>query len=503
LVSAVAPSQAYGAITIQGNFNASDGQLNFYLNSDPFASYRVECWLPTVQGNVTVPPNDKATIQTWKSNNGSDCDVFHNGQHIAWATVQISPVTITATSPSTIRIPALDVDISHPSSFGSSYICKVHGDHNNAFDTTYDPYTASHNMWSFQTIPGSASYQRVNPSALCPTIGVFPYIDTYMRFPDPQFAVSATPSPPPPPPAATCDPLTKSRIKIADMNGDAKADIFQFTDPPNSVGALNVWRSNGSTFTSLGQVNTGFGIAYQDRTADWDGDGDDDVFQFTDTGRVDGWRSNATTYTQLSQVMTGFAPPCEIRIGDMNGDSKDDIFRFTNAGNGYAWLSTGTPSGYTSNGLIGTGFGKSHQVRVVDMDGDGDDDLFQFEPDGNAYAWRSNGTTYTYLGLFATGFGNDAQVRVGDRDGDGDEDLFQFTEDGKGYYWRSNGTGYTQLGQFTSGFGPSRQIRIADINADAKADILWFRDDGTAYAWHGTGTGFTSLGQIGTGFGIP
>jgi hypothetical protein len=300
----------------------------------------------------------------------------------------------------------------------------------------------------------------------------------------------------------TCDPLSKSRIKIADMNGDGKADIFTFTDPPDSVGAAKVWRSEGSSYTALGQVNTGFGMAYQDRTADWDGDGDDDVFQFTENGRADGWRSNGTSYTQLSQIGNEFSLPCETRIADMNGDSRDDILRFASDGNGYAWLSTGTPTGYTYKGLVGTGFGSGYQVRSGDYDGDGDDDLFQFTDVGNGYLWRADGTTYTQLGFFASGFGSAAQVRISDRDADGDDDLFRFSDEGNGYYWRSNGNGtFTSLGQFTSGFGPSKRVRIADINGDSKADILWFLEEGNGYAW--LGEGWTSLGKIGSGFGEP
>jgi len=305
----------------------------------------------------------------------------------------------------------------------------------------------------------------------------------------------------------TCDPLSKSRIKIADMNGDSKADIFRFTDPADEVGEGRVWISEGKSYTpeTGKQAGTGFGIAYEDRTGDWDGDGDDDIFQFTESGRVDGWLSEGTKYKQLSQIGTGFAHPCQTRLGDMNGDGKDDIFRFTNQGNGYAWLSTGDPKKYEYKGLVGTGFGHSDEVRVGDMDGDGDADLFQFTSEGNGYAWRSNKSSYTYLGLFATGFGNAAQVRVGDRDADGDDDLYQFTDEGKGYFWESKAGIYTYLGNFTSGFGLSRQVRIADINGDKKSDILWFKiENGNGYAWLGDGKGgFESLGQIGTGFGAP
>lgn len=494
-LAAVMPLSASAAVTFEGGFfSTSSGQLTIVLDS---YDYRVECDSPLVQGNTSVPLNDKATVQTWED---SSCYVYKKSEHISYATVKIAPVVITAKSATSISVPSLDVDISFPSSFGSSYVCKIHGDHDASFNASYSKNSPSgSNSWSFNSF--ATKYFVVNPSSVCtpPEATFKALIEGNSRFTIPQFTVTETIPPPPP----TCDPLSKSRIKTGDMNGDGRADIFRFTDPGDNIGAGHVWRSEGTTYTSLGQVSTGFGRAWEDRLADWDGDADDDIFQFSENGRLDGWRSNGNTYTPLSQVGSGFPHPCEARIGDMNGDGKDDIFRFVNDGNGYVWLSTGAVASYSYKGLIGTGFGLSHQVRIVDMDGDGDDDLFKFLDNGNGYAWRSNGTSYTSLGLIATGFGSAAQVRVGDRDGDGDDDLFQFTEEGSGYYWRSNGTSYTYIGIFTSGFGPSRQVRIADINADAKSDILWFRDDGTGHAWLGDGSSWTSLGQIGTGFGVP
>jgi hypothetical protein len=300
-----------------------------------------------------------------------------------------------------------------------------------------------------------------------------------------------------------CTAFERSRLKTGDMNGDGRADIYRFTDPGDRIGAGYVWRSNGTSFTSLGQVNTGFGIAYQDRIADLDGDGDDDVLQFSDDGRVDGWRSNRTSYTQLSQITRNHGSSCESRIADINGDGRDDVLSFTNDGYGYGFLSGG--AGYEFLGIIGTGFGSAYQDRVADIDGDGDDDILQILDNGNAYAWLADSTHIRYAGgaLIATGLGSSNEVRVGDRDGDGDADLYRFSDAGNGYYWRSNRSSYTYVGQFTSGFGPSRQVRIADINGDRKADILEFSDEGAGYAWLGDGTGYGSIIYIGTGFGAP
>jgi hypothetical protein len=307
-------------------------------------------------------------------------------------------------------------------------------------------------------------------------------------------------------PPPVCDPLSKSRVKIGDMNGDSKADISTFTDPADKVGEGRVWISEGKTFKEKEKgekIGTGFGVAFEDRTGDWDGDGDDDIFQFTEYGRVYGWLSEGTKYKALAEIGKDFGLSCESKIGDMNGDGKDDIFRFVNDGKGYVRLSTGSPTGYGEEKSIGTGFGLSNEVRVGDMDGDGDDDLFQFTNEGNGYAWRSDKTSYAFLGLIATGLGTSNEVRVGDMDGDGDDDLFQFTDDGRVYGWLSEGTKYKALSQIGKGFGLSRQMRVADMDGDGKVDIFQFNDDGKGYASFGKGTEFATAVQIGSGFGIP
>jgi hypothetical protein len=487
------PSSAVAGVVIENNFPSGSGNLTINLYANNIDT--VKCTGSALSGTVSNPATANATLTSWT---WTGCSASYEGQSLGLAAVAVQGAlpSVTALGTNVVKLGAFTIRAQFTIG-GTTCSADISV---SSWNYSYYPGPPTNDI-SVLAVPHIYAYPGAFPPPNCPMHGIGD-LKVNLSFPSSQFKLTTVADPPPPPPPPTCDPLSKSRIKMGDMNGDGKADIFVFTDPADGVSAARVWRSNGTSFTPLGQVNTGFGLAYQDRLADWDGDGDDDVFQFTEYGRVDGWRSNATSYTQLSQVGSGFPHPCETKIADMNGDSKDDIFRFVNDGNGYVWQSTGTPTSYSYKGLIGTGFGLGNQVLAGDMDGDGDDDLFQFTEDGRGYYWRSNGTSYTSMGQFGTGFGSPSQIRIGDRDGDGDDDLFQFTEDGRGYWWRSNGTSYTSMGIFTSGFGASREVRIADINGDAKADILEFADDGNGYAWLGTGTGFTALNNpIGTGFG--
>jgi hypothetical protein len=295
-----------------------------------------------------------------------------------------------------------------------------------------------------------------------------------------------------------CDPLFESQVKLGDMTGDGKEDIFQF---PGSGNKGYAWESKGTTFTSLGEVASGTGSTYQVRIADMDGDGDDDLLQVLDDGRIYAWESKGASYTSLGEIGNGFGTACDTRIAKINGDAKDDLLRFTNDGYAYGWLAI--KGGYESIGQVGTGFGSTYQDRTGDINGDGDDDLFQILDNGKVYKWDSNGSNYSGGSELFSGVGNASQVRFADTEGDGDDDIFRFTDAGVGTLWKSKGSAYESIGTIGTSFGVTRQMRVADIDGDGDADILKFADDGNGYAWKFNGSTYESIGKIGSGFGVP
>ncbi len=294
-----------------------------------------------------------------------------------------------------------------------------------------------------------------------------------------------------------CDPLFESPIKIADITGDGKDDVLQFP----GGGKVNAWESKGTSYSSLGEVGSGFGSVYQDRVGDKDADGDDDAFQMTDNGDLYPWEAKGSVYTSLGKVGEGFGSACDTRVADINSDGKIDVLRFTNDGYGYGWLAG--KGGYDALGQVGTGFGSTYQDRTGDMDGDGDDDLFQINDNGKVYKWTSNGSSYSGGAELFSGVGNASQVRFADLEGDGDDDIFRFSDAGVGSLWKSKGTSYESVGSIGTEFGLTRQMRVADIDGDGDTDILKFADDGKLYAWIFNGSTYTSKGNIASGFGKP
>jgi len=90
-----------------------------------------------------------------------------------------------------------------------------------------------------------------------------------------------------------------------------------------------------ATVQSLHRWGTGF--SSNDKIANFNGDGKDDIVQLWDANRL----STGTGFTPYTAWGTGVRSSDQ--IGDFNGDSKADVIEmFEDNGAAYVWLSTGT-----------------------------------------------------------------------------------------------------------------------------------------------------------------
>ncbi|KAF2420312.1 hypothetical protein EJ08DRAFT_702550 [Tothia fuscella] len=189
-----------------------------------------------------------------------------------------------------------------------------------------------------------------------------------------------------------------SRIRLADLTGDGKAD-YVVIDEANSV--VEMFENTGLTLPGASKAVL-YGLGAAVRLADLDGDGTDDyisvgpigeVVAFRNAGQqVDDktgaitWSRNKGPYgedswlwTPPTQIASGVGPGAGARFADINGDGRADFIHvdekgdatiFPNNGvtrdqfNGWGQLNNGKPAAQGVNA-------KREEVYFADMDGDG------------------------------------------------------------------------------------------------------------------------------------
>ena len=129
----------------------------------------------------------------------------------------------------------------------------------------------------------------------------------------------------------------------ADFNGDGRADIVTVTHGPQAD--VYVALSTGTGFGAAAKWHDQFAMGQTDaRLADVNGDSRADLVQFTREGVVSVALSTGTGFGALTKWHDFFAPQGEFPyVGDYDGDGKDDIVTFTKlwTADAYVALSTG------------------------------------------------------------------------------------------------------------------------------------------------------------------
>jgi len=188
----------------------------------------------------------------------------------------------------------------------------------------------------------------------------------------------------------------KRRYRIADVNGDSRADVISF----EANGGIYVWiaTAKGRFDGPLRWGSNGADIgAIRYKIGDFNGDRRADIVSF---------ESNKNFYIWLAQPGGGFQGPFQwgsngadygttdiYRVADVNGDNRSDIVSIEGA-RFFVWKSFGnafgTPAQWGSNGaVLGT-----YQYQLGNAGAGILSDVISFEPNAEGprkYIWNSNG----------------------------------------------------------------------------------------------------------------
>ncbi len=305
---------------------------------------------------------------------------------------------------------------------------------------------------------------------------------------------------------------------LADVNGDGKADIVGF-----AAAGVQVALSTGSGFASPRTWvrsfgwNQGWRSKYHiRRLADVNGDGKADIVGFASNGVYVSFSTGFSfTYPRLVVRYFGYLAGSWRNaenprlLADVNADGRADIVGF--AGHGVVVsLSTGT--GFSAPRTWVRSFGYSaggwrsaaHPRMMADVNGDGRADVIGFASRG-VYVSLSTGSSFAAPQLWVRGFGYSAggwrtnyhPRMMADVNGDGLADVVGFGSQGV-QVSLSTGRSFTPPRQWVRGYGSGSgwQIQrhpryVFDMNGDGRADIIGFSGTGPTVALS-TGNNFAA-----------
>ncbi len=297
-----------------------------------------------------------------------------------------------------------------------------------------------------------------------------------------------------------------------DFNGDGRSDILW----RNDNGALTQW---------LGQPNGGFIDNHANAgnqvptdwqvvgTGDYNGDGRDDVLWRNETGALTQWLGQANGGFVDNHANAGNQVPTDWHVvgtADFNGDGRDDILWRNDRGSLTQWL------GQANGGFVDNHANAGNHVPIDwhvagtgDFNGDGRGDIL----------WRNEtGALTQWLGQANGGFidnhanaGNQVPIDwhvagIGDFNGDGRDDILWRNETGALTQWlgRQNGGFLDNHGNAANQMPTDWHVAaIGDYNGDGRDDILWRNDTGALTQWLGQASGGFLGNQDNAGNQVP
>ncbi|WKU47543.1 FG-GAP-like repeat-containing protein [Streptomyces sp. VNUA116] len=164
-----------------------------------------------------------------------------------------------------------------------------------------------------------------------------------------------------------------NKVRFADINDDGKADYLVVEDNGSVHAWINKTTDTKEDWADQGIIATGTGApGSKIRLADINGDRRADYLVVEDNGSVHAWINDSKTakdgWINRGVVATGTgAPGNKVRFADINGDRKADYLVVEDNGSVHAWInrSSGAKDDWSDRGIIATGTGApGSKIRI-------------------------------------------------------------------------------------------------------------------------------------------
>lgn len=246
-------------------------------------------------------------------------------------------------------------------------------------------------------------------------------------------------------------------VTICDYNNDGFDDIFF----PNSQGGrIKVFKNNNGQFTDVAQ-QLGFNDVYESKSiicADYDNDGDRDVFISNLSGQCKFYRNNGTTFDDITNscgiFMSDSIHSTAAIMLDFNKDGLLDLYAGVYSGFGnnilydnhlYKNLGNGNFQDITNIAGCGNLGNKVLALAVIDYNNDGWDDIYIASDRrvGNTLLKNNGNGTFSDVSVQSgTNLTLDAMgLSVGDYDNDNDFDIYISNGEEGNAFLKNNGNG--------------------------------------------------------------
>jgi hypothetical protein len=327
-------------------------------------------------------------------------------------------------------------------------------------------------------------------------------------------------------------------VKLADVNGDGRADLWLYAVNTGSYTAAFNGANNRMAFAA-GVWDRGWQVV----AADLNGDGKSDfAFYKSDTSEwvqalvtVDG------TFAYTHGVFASMPGLVQVVVGDFNGDHRDDLLLY-NADNGMwtiaqadgrggfalrsgSWLAglrvragdfnadgSADVFGYDSVSGVGvlalskrdgqfavstSDWGRGWRVSVARLDGNATADLLFYNPATGAFQTALSDVSgrFTTRGGSTSSWPAALELHVADLDGDGKDDVFGYDR-ASGVAMTAFNTGSARFTASSAAWTAGWSAAVGDVNGDGRDDVVLY--DAATGIWiqcQSTGSGsfaFTS-----------